>query len=463
MRDMTAAPTDGLAAKVSRLRKEVTGQVITPDDADYERARTVFAGNIDRRPAVIVRAADSADVVRVIAFARETGLPFSVRSGGHSTYAVWDDGLVLDLSALRELDIDVEGRTAWAGPGLTSLEYLRAAAEHGLSTGFGDTGSVGLGGLTLGGGVGYLVRRYGLTIDSLLAADVVTADGELVRADADNHPDLFWAIRGGGGNFGVVTRLQFRLHPVGNIFGGTLVLPATAEVIASYMEAAKAAPDELSSIVNVMPAPPMPFLPEEVHGTPVVMATLVYCGDDVEAGERAVAPFRKLATPLADMVQAMPLLDIYEPEDPDYHPVTVARNLFIDDFDLAAAERVLDFLGSSTAMMPVAQLRVLGGAMARVPADATAFAHRDREMMVVAAAVYQDVAETPVHWQWATEFMAAMRQGECGAYVNFLYDDGAERVHEAYPEATYRRLADVKRRYDPDNLFRLNVNIPPSR
>jgi FAD/FMN-containing dehydrogenase len=462
MRDMTAVPTGGIGGRVSQLRTEVTGQVITPDDADYERARTVFSGNIDRRPAVIVRAADRTEVARVIAFARETGLPLAVRSGGHSTYGVWDDALVLDLSALRALDIDVAGQTAWAGPALTAAEYTTATAEHGLATGFGDTGSVSVAGLTIGGGVGYLVRRYGLTIDNLLAADVVTADGELVRADADNHPDLFWAIRGGGGNFGVVTGLQYRLHPVRNVVGGMLFLPATAEVLASYVEAAKAAPDELSGIANVMPAPPMPFLPEEFHGKPVVMAVLVHCGDDIEAGERAVAPFRKLATPLADMVQAMPLPGIYQPEDPDYHPVTVARNLFIDDFDLAAARRVLDFLSPSTGGMRVAQLRVLGGAMARVPVDATAFAHREREVMLVAAAVYQDVADTAVHWHWATEVITSMRQGEGGAYVNFLYDDGQERIHEAYPEATYRRLVDIKRRYDPDNVFRLNANIPPT-
>ncbi|MEU3455884.1 FAD-binding oxidoreductase [Micromonospora sp. NPDC006766] len=463
MREMTAVPTGELADRVSRLRKEVVGQVITPDDTDYERARMVFSGNIDRRPAVVVRAADAADVARVIAFARETGLPLAVRSGGHGTWGSWDDGLVLDLSLLRALDIDVAARTAWAEPGLTAGEFTKAAGEHGLVIGFGDTGSVGLGGLIVGGGVGYLVRRYGLTIDNLLAADVVTADGELVRTDADNHPDLFWAIRGGGGNFGVVTRIQLRLDPVPKVYGGMLVLPGTAEVITAFVEAAKAAPDELSTIANIMPSPPLPFVPEEFHGKPVVMAELVYCGDDIEAAERAVAPFRKLATPLADMLKAMPLADIYGPEDPERRPITVARNLFIDDFDLAAAKRVLEFLGSSPATWPAAQVRVLGGAMARVPADATAFAHRNREIMVVAAAVYDDLANTPEIWQWATDFTAAMRQGEDGAYVNFLYFDSAERVHEAYPEATYRRLADIKRRYDPDNVFRLNVNIPPSQ
>jgi FAD/FMN-containing dehydrogenase len=462
MREMTAEPTAGFADQVSRLRAEVTGQVIMPADPDYERARAVFSGNFDRRPAVIVRAADPADVARVIGFARETSLPLAVRSGGHSAYAVWDDGVVLDLSGLRSLDIDVAGRTAWVEPGLTAAEFTTAAAEHGLALGFGDYGSVGLGGLTVGGGVGYLVRQFGLTIDSLLAADVVTADGELVRTDADNHPDLFWAIRGGGGNFGVLTRMQFRLHPVGTMFGGMLVLPATAEVIASFVEAAKAAPEELSSIANIMPSPPMPFVPEEFHGKPIIMAEMLYCSDDLEAAERALAPFRELATPLADMLKPMSLPEIYEPVDLDRRPITVSRTLFIDDFDLAAAERVLQFLGSSTAPWPAAQLRVLGGAMARVPVDATAFAHRNREMMIVAAAVYEDLAETPVIWQWAVDFIEAMRQDEDGAYVNFLYEDAEERIHEAYPEATYRRLVEIKRRYDPDNLLRLNANIPPS-
>ncbi|MFV2013415.1 MULTISPECIES: FAD-binding oxidoreductase [unclassified Micromonospora] len=461
MQDLTAVPTGELADWVARLRKELTGEVITPDDTDYERARLVFSGNIDRRPAVVARAADAADVARVVGFARETGLPLAVRSGGHGTWGSWDDGVVLDLSRMRVLDIDVAGRTAWAEPGLTAGEFTKAVGEYGLVIGFGDTGSVGLGGLVSGGGVGYLVRRYGLTIDNLLAAEVVTADGELVRTDASNHPDLFWAIRGGGGNFGVITRLQLRLDPVPQVYGGMLVLPGTAEVIAGFVAAAKAAPDELSTIANIMPSPPMPFVPDEYHGKPVIMAELVYCGDDVEAAERVVAPFRELATPLADMLKVMPLADVYGPEDPERRPITLARNLFIDDFDLSSAERILEFLGSASATYPAAQVRVLGGAMARVSADATAFAHRDREIMVVAAAVYDNLDNTPEIWQWAVDFTDAMRQGEDAAYVNFLYYDSEERVHEAYPEATYRRLAGIKRQYDPENLFRLNANIKP--
>ena len=281
---------------IPKLREDLTGRVIAPDDPEYDEARTVFVGGIDRRPAVIVRVANAADVSRVVSLARETGLELAVRSGGHSMpICVSDGGIVLDLSDMKAMDIDVEGRTAWAETGLTAGEYTTAAAAHGLATGFGDTGSVGIGGITLGGGVGFLVRKYGLTIDDLLAAEIVTADGELLQVDAETHPDLFWAIRGGGGNFGVATRFQFRLHEVGTIVGGMLILPATPEVIASFIAEAEAAPEELSTIANVMPAPPMPFVPEEQHGKLVIMALMAYAGDaeDGRARPRAVPGARR--------------------------------------------------------------------------------------------------------------------------------------------------------------------------
>src|SRR6266542_6516009 len=253
---------------ITELRAEITGRVIAPDDAEYDEARTVFYGGIGRRSAVIVRVADGTDVSKVVILARETGLPLAVRSGGHSLagHSVCDGGIVLDLTDMKTLDIDVAGRTAWADTGLTAAEFSTATGAHGLGIGFGDTGSVGIGGITLGGGVGYLVRKHGLTIDDLLAADIVTADGQLRRVDATTHPDLFWAIRGGGGNFGVATRFQFRLHEIGTIVGGMLLLPATPDVIHSFIAEAEAAPDELSTIANIMPAPPMPFVPAEQHG-----------------------------------------------------------------------------------------------------------------------------------------------------------------------------------------------------
>jgi FAD/FMN-containing dehydrogenase len=448
---------------IQQLRGDLHGRVIAPDDAGYDEARTVFYGGIDRRPAVIVRAADASDVSQVVSLARETGHELAVRSGGHSLagHSVSEGGIVLDLSDMKVLQIDVEGRTAWAEAGLTTGEFTTAAAAHGLATGFGDTGSVGIGGITLGGGVGFLLRKYGLTIDDLLAADVVTADGRLLRVDHDSHPDLFWAIRGGGGNFGVATRFQFRLHEVPSVVGGILILPATPDVIASFIVEADAAPEELSIIANVMTAPPMPFLPTEVHGQRVVMALMCYAGD-TDAGERAVAPFRALAEPIADMVRPMPYPEIYLPEQEGYHPTGATRTMFVETIDRQAAETIIDHLEASTAMMAVAQLRVLGGAMARVPAEATAFAHRKSPIMVNVAALYEDLDEAAGHEAWVTEFAATLRQGDSGAYVNFLGDEGEERVRAAYPGSTWDRLTAIKARYDPTNVFRLNHNIPPA-
>jgi len=447
---------------IPRLRDRFDGRVTAPGDPGYDQARKVFYGKWDRRPAAIVRPADAAEVARVVGLARDTGLELAVRSGGHSLagHSVADGGIVLDLSQLTALEVDRERRSAWAQTGLTAGAYTKAVGADGLVTGFGDTGSVGIGGLTLGGGVGYLVRRHGLTIDNLLAAEVVTADGRVLQVDHERHPDLFWAIRGGGGNFGVATRLRFRLQELPGIVGGMLLLPADAGVIEGFVAAAGAAPEELSAIANIMVAPPMPFLPPEAHGKLVIMAMLAYAGD-AEAGERALAPFRALAEPLADMVQPMPYAGLFVPQEDIEVAEESARSMFLDGFDRAAAETVVQHLQASTAAMAVAQLRVLGGAMARVPADATAFAHRDRPIMAGVGAVYEHAADRPAHDAWADGFAAALRGGP-GVYVNFLSDEGLERVREAYPGPTWDRLVEVKRRYDPHNLFHRNQNIPPA-
>ena len=460
---MTSSEARVDSASIAALRTSITGRVIAPGEAGYDEARAVFAGGIDRRPAVIVRVADANDVSRVVALARDTGLELAVRSGGHSSagHSVTDGGIVLDLRDMKALQVDPKQRTAWAETGLTAGEYTTAAHAHGLVTGFGDTGSVGIGGITLGGGMGYLVRKFGLTIDDLLAADIVTADGQLLRAEADKNADLFWAIRGGGGNFGVATRFQFRLHELRNVFGGMLILPATPEVIAAFMALAEAAPDELSGIANVMPAPPMPFLASEHHGKLVVMAMLVYAGEG-PAAEAALAPFRALAAPLADMLKSMPYPEIYPPDDPSYHPVAVARTMFVENIDESRGGLILDRLKASTASFAVAQLRVLGGAMARVATDATAFAHRKSRIQVNLAALYEKPEEKLKHETWVTEFEAALRQSDSGAYVNFLGNEGPERVRAAYPSPVWERLTTIKRRYDPTNLFRLNQNIPPA-
>jgi FAD/FMN-containing dehydrogenase len=448
---------------ISRLHDELRGEVIGPGDVGYDEARAVFPGNVDRRPAVIVRPVDSAEVSTVVGLARDTGLELAVRCGGHSGpgFGVVDGGIVLDLVAMKALDIDVDGRTAWAQTGLTAGEYTAAAGAHGLATGFGDTASVGIGGLTLGGGIGFLLRKHGMTIDDLLAAEVVTADGELVQVDDETHPDLFWAIRGGGGNFGVATRFRFRLHDVPSIVGGILMLPATPEVIASFVAEAEAAPDELTTIANVMKAPPMPFVPEEHHGELAIFALMAYAGD-TEAGERAVAPFRSLAEPLADMLRPMSYPEIYMPDEEDYHPIAVGHTRFADHIDEAAAATILDRISASSAMMAVTQIRALGGAMARVPADATAFAHRGSRLMVTVAAIYEQEEEAPRHQAWVDDLAGTLRQDEHGAYVNFLGEEGEAGIREAYPGPTWDRLRSIKRRYDPENLFRRNQNIPPA-
>jgi FAD/FMN-containing dehydrogenase len=448
---------------IPQLRAVLNGRVFTPVDVGYDEARTVFYGGFDRRPALIVRAKDGTDVSHVVGLARASNLELAVRSGGHSlaAHSTTDGGIVLDLSEMKNLEIDVSGRTAWAQTGLTAGEYTSAVGAHGLATGFGDTGSVGFGGITLGGGVGYLVRKHGLTIDDLLAAEVVTADGELLRVDAESHPDLFWAIRGGGGNFGVATRFKLRLHEVDTIVGGMLVLPATPEVIASFIAEAEAAPEELSAIANVMSAAPMPFFPAEVHGELVILAMLAHAGE-VEAGERAIAPFRALATPIVDMLKPMRYPEIYPPEESDYHPTAVGRTMFLDTIDGDVAQTIVEYLSAFDATMRVAQLRALGGAMARVPAEATAFAHRSSRIMVNVAAFYEGAEEWAAREVWATDFAAALRQGDGGAYVGFLGEEGEGRIREAYPGSTWERLAEIKGRYDPTNLFRLNQNIPPS-
>jgi FAD/FMN-containing dehydrogenase len=446
------------------LRSAVQGQVLAPGDPDYDRHRNAMSGEFDRHPAVIVRATDSADVIAAVAEARETGLDLAVRSGGHSGagHSTTEGGILLDLAGLDSLDIDAAAQTAWAGSGLTAGAVTSATAEHGLAVPFGDTGSVGIGGLTTGGGIGYLVRKYGMTIDSLLAADVVTADGQVLRVDEQHHPDLFWAIRGGGGNFGVAIRFQFRLRELPGIVGGMLILPATAETIAGFVAAAEAAPEEVSGIANVMPAPPMPFLPEEHHGKLVIFSQLAYAGDDVEAGERALAPFRALATPLADLMKPMSYPELFPPEDDSYHPTAVARILFLDKVDRGVAETILEHLNAIDAPMRVAQLRVLGGAMSRVASDATAFAHRRIRIMAALAAFYEGPEDRVKKQAWLDRFFEAMHQGDEGAYVNFVNDEGPERVRAAYPGATWDRLAEIKGRYDPTNLFHVNHNIPPT-
>jgi FAD/FMN-containing dehydrogenase len=343
---------------------------------------------------------------------------------------------------------------------MTAGEYTIAVGERGRATGLGDTGSVGIGGITLAGGIGFLVRKYGLTIDDLLAAEVVTADGEIVQASEESEPDLFWAIRGGEGNFGVATRLQLRLHEISQIVGGMVMLPATPEVITGFLEAAEAAPEELSTIANVMLAPPMPFIPEEAHGKPVLMGMLADVGPADQA-EEMLAPFRALGKPYADMVRPIRYPEIYEGEGPEVR-YAAGTNFFADTLAATDAATILEQLHRSTAMMTAVQLRVLGGALSRIPNDATAFAHRDHGLFVNIAAMFMDPGEKDTHDAWVAGMADSLGKDEAGGYVGFLGEEDEGTVRAAYPGPTWDRLRELKRRYDPDNLFRLNHNIPPA-
>src|SRR3954447_24396969 len=296
----TARPDDALDFEA--FEATLHGSMILPGSPDYDVARQVHSAINDRRPALIVRAADAHDVAKTVVLARESGLTLSVRGGGHSLagYGTNDGGIVLDLGGMKGLHIDPDRKVAWAQPGLTAGEYTNAVAAHGLATPFGDTGSVGISGLTLGGGIGWLARKYGLAIDALQAVEIVTADGREITGSEESHPDLFWAVRGGGGNFGVVTRFQFRLYPVGEILGGALFMPATREVLRSLVPIAAAAPEELSTISFLMALPPAPFIPAELVGTTSVVIMFVWAGDPAE-GQASLQPFRDVVEPLADM------------------------------------------------------------------------------------------------------------------------------------------------------------------
>lgn len=445
----------------AQLRGAVSGEVLVAGDDGYDAGRAVYFTAVDRRPDVIVRPGSAADVASVVNIARERGCGLAVRSGGHSfaVHGVRDGGIVLDMRSLRNVDIEAGRRVARAGAGLSAGEYTKAAGAHGLATGFGDAPSVGISGITLAGGIGFLHRRNGMTIDHLLGAEVVTADGRIVRADAHSHEDLYWAIRGGGGGFGVVTQLEFRLEPVDYVLGGMLMLPATPTSLVALLEQAYAAPDELSLVVVVMPAPPMPFIPAEAHGRMVMMVTLVYAGDIAE-GERVVAEFRALAKPLVDAVRPMRYSAIYDDHANAPHPAAVTLHTrFIESLDIDAAATLFEHLQSGTAPMRMAQFRPLGGAVARVPADATAFAHRDRRFIAIVGAMHERPEQHTEFAAWTAAGARELGETSPGAYVGFLGRDGDARVGEAYPGATGARLARIRREYDPTNLFAGNHSV----
>jgi FAD/FMN-containing dehydrogenase len=448
--------------EIADLAAALPGRVTQPGDAAYDQNRAVLFDPADCLPAALVRAASPADVSHVIGFTRQHGLDLAIRGGGHSGsgHGTVDGGIVIDLRELDEVVVDEPTATAWVGGGTTVGAVLKALEPHGLVIGFGDSGDVGVGGIVTGGGVGYLSRLYGTTVDSVLAAEVVLADGRIVTASPDSEPDLFWAIRGGGGNFGVLTRIQFQARKLPAFTGGMMVLPGTADAIAAFTAAAQAAPDALSAIATVMPAPPAPFIPEAYKDKLVLFALLAYAGPD-DAATAVLAPFRALG-PIFDTVRPSPFLSLYEGPGGEPPGIPETRTLFVDRVSMDAARNIVGFLTESDSAMRLVQIRVLGGAVNRVPSGDTAYAHRDAQIMLFLANFYSDNADRPRRSEWVDDLMSALQQGHEGAYVNFLGDEGPVRTRSAYPGTTWDRLRRIKRQYDPHNLFRRNQNIPPA-
>ncbi|HSK93647.1 MAG TPA: FAD-binding oxidoreductase [Candidatus Angelobacter sp.] len=454
---VAAGPTD-----LEALRGALRGRLVRPTDPTYDTDHVVWNTAFQGRPMAIVHASDAGDVATAVGFARRNGLEIAVRSGGHSIagHSTGDGVFVIDMRHMRGLHVDLDQRIAWAGVGLTAGELTEALAPHGLAVPFGDTGSVGIAGITLGGGIGYLARKYGLAIDSLVAAEIVTAAGDVIMASDDERPDLFWALRGGGGNFGIVTRFCYRLSPVGEVLGGALVLPATRDVLRSLAPIASAAPDELTVIAELMAAPPAPGVPAEHVGTPSVVLLFVYAGDP-EAGRAAIEPFRRVTAPLAEMVAPMPYPGIYEFSREAERPArSTARSVFMDVLDDSAVDSILGAFAASPEGTMI-QIRVLGGAMGRVPVDATAFAHRTSAVMVTIINMLDEPSLDEAISAWNRGLFAQLEPRSTGVYVNFLEDEGDARVRAAYPASTHDRLVAVKRRYDPTNVFHRNQNIRP--
>jgi len=444
-----------------------SGELVGPEDAGYDEARKVYNAMIDRRPALIARCATVDDVVAVVGFARERGALLAVRGGGHNGggLGVCDDGVVIDLSLLREIQVDAGNRTVRVGGGCTWAEVDKATHEVGMATPCGVIGSTGVGGLTLGGGIGHIARKHGLTIDSLLSADMVLADGSIVRASADENPDLFWAIRGGGGNFGVVTSFLFRMHPVNMVQAGPTFWPLeqSAEVLRAYRSFITAAPRELNGFFAFATVPPVPAFPEELHGRKVCGIVWCHTGSTDEAAA-AMAPMLAVGTPLLHGVGELPYPALQGFFDPLY-PAGLQwywRADFFRELSDEAIARHAEFGESMPAGHSTMHLYPIDGAVHDVASSDTAFSYRDVSWAEVIVGVDPDPANADSITRWTVDYWDATHAHSAGgAYVNFMMDEGQDRVKATYG-ANYDRLTSVKAKYDPNNLFRVNQNIRPA-
>lgn len=456
---------------VDTLRADCRGTVLRPDDAGYDDARTVWNAMIDRHPALIVQIRGTADVRAAIEFARTHDLDIAIKGGGHNVagHAVCDDGLVVDCGPMDHVIVDPQEQTANVGPGAVLADLDHETQAHGLATPTGFVSTTGVAGLTLGGGIGYLSRKHGLTVDNLRSVSLVTADGEFVQASEDQHPDLFWALRGGGGNFGVVTNFEFDLHPLGpEVLAGPIAWSLDDEpaVLREVAAAVRDAPDEVSCIVVLRHAPPAPFLPESAHGERILIVAPIYAGDLVDA-EDALEPIRSIGDPIADAVAPRPYTQFQSLFDGATGPGerNYWKSHYLADLDGAAIDTLCEYAATLTSPQSAIGMLSLGGEVARYPDDATAYPHRDASWVLNIQARWSDPETDDRHVAWTRDFFDAMMpHATGGVYVNFVdSDEGDDRVRAAYGESMYDRLAQVKAEWDPENVFHRNQNITPAQ
>jgi FAD/FMN-containing dehydrogenase len=450
-----------------KLKGKVKGQVVLPSDPNYDEVRKIWNAMIDRRPAVIVRCAKADDIPHALELARLNGLEVSIRGAGHNIAgnALCEGGLMIDLSTMKNVRVDVTNRRAFVEPGATLADFDEAVQKHGLATPMGINSTTGVSGLTLGGGFGWLTRKYGMTVDNLVSAEVIIADGKKIRASENENADLFWAIRGGGGNFGIVTQFEFKLHPVGpQILAGLIVFPSkqAKQVLRQYREFVESAPEELSVWVVLRQAPPLPFLAKEVHGKPVVVLAICHVGDIAE-GEKLTKPLRRFGEVQGEHIGAQPYVQWQKAFDPLLTPG--ARNYWKSHNFTELRDEALDAMIEFANKLPSSQCEIfiglISGAANRIPAQAMAYAHRDARFVLNVHGRWDEAAQDETGIAWARAFFkASAPYASAGAYVNFMTEDEGDRVVAAYG-ANYARLAQIKQRYDPNNVFHLNQNIKP--
>ena len=457
------------AAAIEALQSGLRGPLLTPESPGYDEARVIWNAMIDKRPALIACCRGTADVMRCVEFAAMRQLLVSVRGGGHNIAgnAVCDGGFMIHLGDMRSVHVDPKSRRAWVEPGVTLADLDHETQAYGLAVPAGINSTTGIAGLTLGGGFGWLTRKHGMTVDSLISADVVTAEGQRVHASADENADLFWAIRGGGGNFGVITCFEFQLHPVGpTVLAGLIVFPFSdaRNVLTRFREFVKTAPDELTVWSVLRKAPPLPFLPAEVHGKEIVVCPFCYCGDPAQ-GEQWIAPIRGFGKPLGEHVGPQPFAAWQRTFDPLLTPG--ARNYWKSHNFSALSDGALDAVIKYAGRLPSPHCEMFighcGGQAARVASDATAYVHRDVQFILNVHARWETAAEDQKCVGWAREFFnAATPFATGGVYVNFITQEEQDRITAAYGPAIWKRLVETKQKWDPQNLFRMNQNIKPT-